>query len=178
MPFEALQIRGSGGCVVTSPQIEMIDRVGGGNLESSQGRIEGLALKYDELQRRPIQTLEERQLELELDPHVPDMTDRAAEPRIESTLARSGDPVDDPIGTGRSWFGVVRLGQPGIDQAIEGPVHQGPSHRDHPPHLGIGLKCFRDGEAVGGPLGEQAENGVLGERWLELLHAYQSRVLN
>ena len=56
-------------------------------------------------------------------------------------LPGTGDPVDDPIWTGRSWLGVGRLGEPGIDQTIEGPVHQGSPHRDHAPHLGIGLKC-------------------------------------
>ena len=154
----------------------MIDRPFGRDVESGQCWFEGPTLEDYEVQRRPSQTPEEGQLELELDPHVSDMADRVAKPRIESTSTGSGDPVDDPIGTGVSGLGVGRLGQPGIDQAIEGPVHQGPPHRDYPPHLSIRSKCLGDGKAVGRSLDEKPQDGVLGERWLELVHACQSRV--
>lgn len=176
MPFQPLQIEGGGGRVVTAPQLEMVNSRRGRNVESGKCRIESLTLGDYELQRRPSQPLKQGQLELELDSHVPDMTDRATEPPIESTFARWGDPVDDPIWTGRSWLGVGQFGEPGIDQAVEGPVHQRPPHREHPPHLGIGFKCFGDGEAVGRAIGEETEDGVFGERWLELRHGHESRV--
>ena len=163
MLFETLQIRGSGGRVVTAPQFEMIDRLFGRNVEGGQGRFEGSTLEHHEPPRRPSQPLEEGQLELKLDPHVPDVADRAAEPRIESMLAGSGDPVDDPIWTCCSRLGVHRFGQPGIDQTIEGSINQGSPHRDHPSYLGIRLKCLGDGEAVCRSLGEKTEDGVLGE---------------
>ena len=99
------------------------------------------------------------------------MADRVAEPRIESTFARSGDPVDDPIWTCCTRLGVDRFGQPGIDQTIEGSIDQGSPHRDHASYFGIRLKCLGDGEAVDRSLGEETEDGVLGEGWLKIGHS-------
>jgi molybdate transport system substrate-binding protein len=176
VPFEALQIGSSGGGVVTAPKLEMVDRFFGRNVESGQGRLEDSTLEDYELQRRPSQTLEEGQLELELDPHFPDMGDRAIEPRIESPPPGSCCPVYYPIRTGISRLGVIGRGQSGIDQAIEGPIDQRPPHRDHAPHVGIRLKSLGDGEAVRRPLSQQTEDGVFGERWIELLPDHQSRL--
>ena len=84
------------------------------------------------------------------------------EPAPEKAAAATRDPVDRSLRSGvstlrRHWFGVA-----GVDQAIERPVHERSSDREHAPDLALGVEVLGDRKTVAGSFGENAEYDVFG----------------
>jgi hypothetical protein len=127
-------------------------------------------LASDENPRRSPQTLEQGQLELELDAHVAYVVDWSIQPPIESGPAVRRNSVHQAVRAGVARFGMPRLGQSGLDESIQRPIHQWPSDCDDPAQIALGRQLFGDGETVGGTASQDPQDGVLGERWLELVH--------
>lgn len=60
-------------------------------------------------------------------------------------------------------FGVHRFGQAGLNQPVEGPIGEGPTDSEHPPHLAIEGEVLRYGKPMGGASCEKAEDCVFGD---------------
>ena len=78
--------------------------------------------------------------------------------------------MNDPLWPGVARFGVNQFGEAGLDESIEGPVRERPTHRENSSDLSVRSERLRDREPVGWALGEDSEDGELGERQLMGYH--------
>jgi hypothetical protein len=111
-----------------------------------------------------------RELQLELDPDVPDVLHGLAEPKSKTATPGRSDPMDDPLRPGVTRFGVHGLGQSRLDQTIQCSIDEGSTHREDPPDLALRSEVPGNGESVGRAFGEEAKHRVLGQGELRLFH--------
>jgi hypothetical protein len=100
---------GSGG-VVSTPELDVVRLFSGNHVESLKSGLENLSLGLDQTQRRQTRSTQQDQLELELDPHVSNVSDRGLQPAAQVRLSNGRDLMNDPLRTIGAGFDMKRSG--------------------------------------------------------------------
>ncbi len=139
-------------------------------VKGDKSGLKGCLLGPDQGERRETGALMKGELQLELDPDVPDMFHWLAKPTSKTTTPGRCDPMDDSLRPGVTGFGMRRLGQSGHDETIQCSIDERSTHREDPPHLAIRSEVPGDGESMCRAFGEEAKHRVLGQGELGLFH--------
>ena len=123
---------------MAAPQLEIVDRTRGGNVESGECRIETRRWAttrssgdLPSLWRRASLSWNSIRMSRMCATGLSSQVWRRRLPaRVTRWMTRFGPAAP----------GSVCGSEPGIDQAVERPVHEWPPHRDHTPDLGSGFK--------------------------------------
>ncbi len=174
-----VEIGPCGSSIVSSPQFDVVRVVAGpaAAVECNECRLEQGSLLLDQGQWRLPRSLEQSQLQLELDSYLPDVTHRLIEPAFQMSLARRCHPMNHSQRPGATWLGVDRFGEPCLDQATKGAVGEGATNSEHSSYPTFRREFLRDCEPMSGTFGEKSEDCVLCERNL-VIHVAGSDIPN
>lgn len=155
---------------VLPPEPHMVRSLFGQAVKGDKSGLKRCLLGPDQGERRETGALMKGELQLELDPDVPDVLHWLPEPTSKTTTPGRCDPMDDSPRPGVTGFGVRRLGQSGLDEAVQCSIDEGSTHGEDPSHLAIRSEVPGDGESMCLAFGEEAKHRVLGQGELGLFH--------
>lgn len=133
--LEGVQIGSGSGCVVLSPELDVIVRRC--QIESIESRGKRPTLVSDQCEQRSPTPGQQGELEEELDSHVPDVVHRPAEPQVQQAATGSSDSVNRSLWTGVSFLSGHRFGAAGCDETIQCSINERASNRPNPTDVAV-----------------------------------------